>query len=89
MIAGINNHSNTFLGSHNGGSGYEKYLFYKSIGIGYQNDSHLGVDIMYYWTNDKVYAYSRFIDSSGNYSFVNKNVNGILKIGLSLAMEVL
>lgn len=89
LVGGINSHSNTFTNSHNGGSGYTKRILFKSFGLGYQKDSKLGFDLMYYWTNDREYAYSNYIDSSGNFNSAAKYVNGVIKIGFSLAWDIL
>lgn len=89
VIGGVVNHSNDILGSHNGGSGLSKNILYKSIGIGFQKDSKLSFDLMYYFTNDKDYAYSSVYYSYGNYRFENKQMNGILKVGFSLAWDIL
>ncbi len=35
LIGGINNHSNSIIGSHNGGSGFSKNI--KGVGIGFQS----------------------------------------------------
>lgn len=49
----------------------------------------LGIDIMYYWTSDKEYAYSHYFSSSGEMVYINKYVNGIYKVGFSLAWDIL
>ena len=89
LIGGINNHSNSMIGSHNGGSGFSKSILYKGIGVGFQKDSKLSIDLMYYFTNDKDFAHSLIYDSYGNMRFENKRMNGILKVGFSLAWGVL
>ena len=89
VIGGVTNHSNDILGSHNGGSGLSKNILYKSIGIGFQKDSKLGIDLMYCFTNDKDYAYSNVYDSHGSYRFENKKMNSILKIAFSLSWDIL
>jgi len=89
IITGLNNHSNRGSG-HNGGGSYAKQILYKGVGIGFQKNSKLSFDLMYYWTNDKDYAYSIVIDSSSGYTtMVNKKMNGILKVGFSLAWDIL
>lgn len=89
IITGLNNHSNRSSG-HNGGGSYAKQILYKGVGIGFQMNSKLSFDLMYYWTNDKDYAYSILIDSSSGYTtMVNKKMNGILKVGFSLAWDIL
>lgn len=88
LIAGLNNHSNFFDSAHNGGGGYIKNILYKGIGIGYQKDSKLSIDLIYYWTDDKVFAYINNITSIGRYK-VDTEMNGILKIGFSLAWDIL
>jgi hypothetical protein len=89
LIGGINNHSNSWLGSHNGGSGLSKNILYKGIGIGFQNDSKLDIDLMYYFTNDKDFAYLSIYNPHGYSRFENKKMNGILKLGFSLAWDIL
>lgn len=88
VVGGINNHSNTWLGSHNGGSGLSKTMVYKGIGIGYQKDSKLSFDITYYWTNDKVYSYSRYFEN-GEYNFRNNEMNAIIKIAFALSFGII
>jgi hypothetical protein len=83
LIAGLNNHVNGSSG-HNSGGSYEKEMLYNAIGIGFQKDSRLGIDLMYYWTNNKVFGYS-YDGSSRTYT----NMNGIIKLGFSLAWDIL
>ena len=87
IVAGLNNHSNSVSGSNSGGS-YAKRILFKGIGIGFQKDSKLNFDLMYYWTNDKEYGYSRRTDSSGLTESYSKMINGILKIGFSLSWNI-
>ena len=92
LVVGINNHSNTLLGSHNGGSGIAKNMLYKGIGFGYQKDSKLSFDITYYWTNDKVFSYSRYFKytSTGEVYGTNYNeMNGILKVSFILSFNII
>ncbi len=87
IIAGFNNHSNRSSGHNNGGS-YSKDILYKGIGVGFQKDSKLSFDLIYYWTNDKDYAFSRVSDFLGNTRNINKQINGILKASFSLAWDI-
>ncbi|MFA7421602.1 MAG: hypothetical protein WCZ90_18105 [Melioribacteraceae bacterium] len=89
FTTGLNNHSNWGGNDHNSGGSYKKEMLFKGIGVGYQKDSKFSIDVNYYWTNNKDYAY--LIDSSTQtYSRVyNKQVTGILKLGFSLAWELL
>ena len=89
LIAGLNNHSNGINGGHNGGGSYNKKMLFKSVGIGYQKDFKLSFDLMYYWTNDKDFAYTRKTDAFGYSTNYNKKMNGILKLGFSLAWDIL
>lgn len=89
LIAGLNNHSNNMQNAHNGGGSYEKNMLFKSFGIGYQTDSKLSVDLMYYWTSNKNYAYSRKTDWLTYSRIVDKQMNGIIKVGFSLAWDIL
>lgn len=89
LIAGLNNHSNSINSGHNGGGNYNKKMLFKSVGIGYYKDSKLSFDLMYYWTNDKDFAYTRKTDSFGYSTNYNKKMNGILKLGFSLAWDIL
>lgn len=89
LIGGLNNHSNSILGSHNGGSGLAKNILFTGIGVGFQKDSKLSIDLMYYFTSDKDFAYSIVYDSYGKYRLENKRMNGILKIGFSLVWDLL
>lgn len=85
IVAGLNNHSNGSSG-HNSGGSYAKQMLYKGIGIGYQKDSKLSFDLMYYWTSNKDFAYTFDAVNSLRY---NKQMNGILKLGFSLAWDIL
>jgi len=89
LTGGLNNHSNSWVSSHNGGSGYRKNILYKGIGLGFQKDSKLSIDIIYYFTNDKEFAYSMVYDSYGNTKLENKLMDGLIKIGFSLAWDLL
>ena len=81
IIAGLNNHSNGGSG-HNGGGSYEKEILYKAFGIGFQKDKLLSADLIFYWTNNKDFAYS-FVTER-----INKRMEGIVKLGLSFAWDV-
>jgi hypothetical protein len=89
LILGLNSHSNSLFVSHNGGSGLSKNILYQCIGIGFQKDSKLSFDLMYNITDDKEFAYSRVYDSYGNTRYENKKMKGILKVGFSLAWDIL
>jgi hypothetical protein len=89
LVGGLNNHYNSWLGSHNGGSGILKTMLFKGIGIGYQKDSKLSFDIMYYWTSDKEFAYSRNTDWLTYSKTVNNKMNGILKIGFNISFTII
>ncbi len=84
LIVGLNNHSNDWGNAHNGGGSYLKKMFYYGVGIGFQKDSKLSFDVMYYWTDDKEFAYS----FDGTFR-KNKLMNGIVKLGFSLAWDIL
>lgn len=89
LITGLNNHSNEIHNAHNSGGSYEKNMLFKSVGLGFQKDSKLSIDLMYYWTNDKDFAYT-FEQFESIYSRrINKQMNGIIKVGLSLAWDIL
>ncbi|PKL84056.1 MAG: hypothetical protein CVV24_01995 [Ignavibacteriae bacterium HGW-Ignavibacteriae-3] len=88
IITGIINHSNT-ASSHNGGGSYAKDMLFKSVGVGFQKDSKLSFDVMYYWTGDKDYKYSRQTDFLTYSRTVNTQMNAILKVGFSLAWDIL
>jgi hypothetical protein len=88
LITGLNNHSNK--GSvHNSAGGYDIEMLFKSIGIGYQFGHKFNIDIMYYWTTDKNYAYTRETDWLTYSRIINKQMNGILKIGFNLSWDIL
>jgi len=86
VITGFNNHSNTFSSAHNGGGGYTKKIFYKGLGIGYQKDSKLSFDLIYYWAVDKIFAYT--FEQNGIGDKINTEMKGILKLGFSLAWDI-
>ena len=88
FISGINNHSNKAVG-HNSAGGYGKEMLFASVGIGYQLDLKSGIDICYYWTNDKEYGYTKLTDGLTYSRFVSRQVNGILKLGLNLTWDIL
>ncbi|PKL84057.1 MAG: hypothetical protein CVV24_02000 [Ignavibacteriae bacterium HGW-Ignavibacteriae-3] len=87
-IIGLNNHSNKDTG-HNTSGSYGKEILYKSIGLGFQADSKFCIDICYYWTSDKEYAYSRIRDGLTYSNIVSKQMNGILKLGIDLSWDIL
>lgn len=89
LLIGMNNHSNNISNAHNGGGSYVKEMLYKGIGVGYQKDSKLSFDIMYYWTNNRDYAYSRVTDWQSYSRIVNKQMNGILKLGFNISFTVI
>jgi len=89
LIGGINNHSNSIIDSHNGGGGYYKQMLFKAIGLGFHKDSKLSFDIIYYWTNNKDFEYSRQTDFLTYYRIVNTQMNGIIKIAFNLSWEIL
>lgn len=89
FVAGINKQSNFMNSAHNGGGSYTKDVVYKGIGIGYKSDSKLSFDIMYYWTNDKDYAYYNETDWLTYSRKINKRINGIIKIGFNLNWDIL
>jgi hypothetical protein len=81
LLAGLNNH-------YNAGGGYVKNYIYKCIGLGYQRNSKLSFDIGYYWTGDKVLADLRMVNYLGPSTYTDEKMNGILKLGFSLAWEI-
>jgi hypothetical protein len=88
LLVGINNHSNKGSG-HNSGGSYEKDILFTCLGVGFQKDSKLGIDLTYYWTSNKDFAYT-FERFEFTYSRrVNKKMNGIIKVGFSLAWDIL
>ncbi|MCL4548956.1 MAG: hypothetical protein M1495_10330 [Bacteroidetes bacterium] len=88
IIVGVNNHSNIASG-HNSGGGYSKQILYKGIGIGFQKDSHLSFDVMYYWTSDKNFAYSFVTDWLTYSKIVQKQMNAVVQVGFCLAWDIL
>jgi len=88
LIAGINNHSNKEYSNNSGGS-YSKNMLYKSIGIGYYFDTKFNVDISYYWTSNKNFAYLKETDWLTYSKIIDKQLDGIIKIGLNLSWDVL
>lgn len=87
LITGINNHSNKSF-AENSGSGSGKNILYKSIGIGYRIFSTTYIDLTYYWTADKDYASVRETDGLTYLRIINKQMNGILKIGINLSWDI-
>lgn len=85
LIAGLNNHYNRGGSAHNGGDAYQKDILYKCIGVGYQKDSKFGLDISYYWTNNKEFGYTYDTMHS---ILTPKKMNGILKFSFSLAWDI-
>jgi len=88
LIAGINNHSNKGYNNNSGGS-YDKNMLYKSIGIGYNFDPKFNIDVTYYWTSDKNFAYVKETDWLTYSKIIDKQMKGIIKIGLNLSWDVL
>jgi hypothetical protein len=89
VIGGVNNHLNTIESASNSGGAFKKYMLFNGIGIGYQKDSKLSIDIMYHWTSNKDFGYSNIHDKLGYLFTYKKNMSGIIKVGVSLAWEVL
>ncbi|KUG25129.1 hypothetical protein ASZ90_005052 [hydrocarbon metagenome] len=89
FIAGINNHSNEIGNTHHGSGNYIKKMLFTGIGFGYKKDKVLSIDLMYYWTNDKDFAYTTTNTSEGIPKFINKKMNAILKLGFSFYFELL
>lgn len=88
LSGGILNHYNNGTGN-NRETGYEKTILYKGIGAGYQLDSKIGLDITYYWSSDSAYGYNYYLESNGNGPFHERSMKGIIKLGLSIAWDVL
>jgi len=88
LLTGINNHYNNGY-YHNSGGSYEKEILYKCLGIGFSLGSRASFDLSYYWTNNKDFAYYRDTDWLTFSRIVNRQLEGIIKLGFSLAWEVL
>lgn len=96
IAAGFNNHDNSNGGGSNSGGSYEKNMLFKVVGLGFQKDEKLSFDIMYHWTNDKEYGYSihhpsydELINNPGAVTKkIPKIINGIIKVGFSLAWDI-
>ncbi len=87
LVLGINNHTNKGTANNSSGS-YDKEILYKSIGIGYKTSSNFNIDLMYYWTDNKNYAYTLETDWLTYSRIVDKQMNGILKIGFNLSWDI-
>ncbi|RJP61258.1 MAG: hypothetical protein C4543_03695 [Ignavibacteriales bacterium] len=88
LSAGLLNHLNSASG-HNTSVSYAKDLLFTGLGLKYLVDSKLSVDMMYFWASDKVYGYSWITDHSGFSRIIDKRINGLLKIGISLAFNII
>jgi hypothetical protein len=92
LVVGLNKHSNSWLGSHNGGSGISKDMIYKAFGLGFQSNSKISFDIMYYWTNNKIFSYSRYYYYTSNgevYGTSYNEITGILKVSFSCSFDII
>jgi hypothetical protein len=87
IVTGLINHSNNPT-AHNSGGSYEKEMLYKGVGIGFQKDSKLSFDLMYYWTDNKDFRYSRQTDFLTYSKIVNTRMNAVIKLGFSLAWDI-
>jgi hypothetical protein len=88
VIAGINNHHNTWDSAHNGGGAYKKDMLFYVLGIGFQKGSKLSLDVSYHFSSDKSFGYSRVTDWLTYSYFVDKKLNGMIKLGLSITSDI-
>ncbi|NMB82450.1 MAG: hypothetical protein GYA14_11595 [Ignavibacteria bacterium] len=88
LISGLNNHSNIINTTHNSGGSYSKDILYSGVGFGFQTDKKLIVDIMFYWTSNKNYAYGYSTDATGNLIRHEKNIESIIKISFCLTWDL-
>lgn len=88
LCSGILNHYNNGTGN-NRETGYDKTILYQGVGVGYQLDTKLGLDITYYWSSDAVYGYNYYIETHGSTVFHERSMKGIIKLGFSMAWNVL
>lgn len=89
LTSGLLNHSNTMIGAHNGGSGFNKNFLFYGIGVGYSVDSRLNIDLMYYQTEDKDFARIHYFNSAGTITDETIQMNGIIKISFCFTWDVL
>ena len=87
LIAGLNSHSNNGSG-HNSGGSYHKNIIYTGVGVGLKVDSRLSVDVMYYWTSDKSFAYYHTTDWQTYSRIIERNMNGIIKVGFCFTWDI-
>lgn len=88
LIAGINNHSNLSSG-HNGYGTLSTEIFFWAVGIGYQKDEHLSIDLTYHSPTDGVYGYYVQIEPPDIGSIKDTKLKSVLKLGVCLAWDIL
>lgn len=88
VITGINNHHNTWDSAHNGGGAYKKDMLFYVLGIGFQKGSKFSIDVSYHFSSDKSFGYSRVTDWLIHSYFVDKKINGMIKLGLSFTSNI-
>ena len=87
LLLGLSNFFNREISGRFSG-GYGKHFVFYGVGAGYQVNSKLRLDLMYYRPDTKEYAYVLEPDETG-YRKVNKKINGIVRVAFNLAFEII
>jgi hypothetical protein len=88
FLFGVNNHYNIGT-AHNRGGSYEKGIFYKGFGMGYNIGSNSSIDLTYFWTSDRKFAYVIETDGLTYSRVIDKEVKGILRLGFNITWDIL
>lgn len=87
FLFGVNNHYNIGT-AHNKGGSYEKGMFYKGFGMGYNIGLNSSIDLTYFWTSDKKYAYAIESDDLTYSRIIYKEVKGLLRLGFNITWDL-
>lgn len=87
-IIGMLHHFNVATSGHNRGSQSGYFPFY-GTGLGFNANDNLRFELSYFFTSRKTYAgYDKIDYITGEKTHFNKNINGILFIGFTIAFEI-
>ncbi|MBS3945750.1 MAG: hypothetical protein KGZ42_09655 [Melioribacter sp.] len=87
LLLGANHHSNIGT-AHNRGGSYEKGIFYKGLGIGLILGSNSFIDLIYFWTSDRKFAYEIDMDGLTYSRIMDKEVKSIVKLGFNITWDI-
>ncbi|MCZ7601332.1 MAG: hypothetical protein M5R37_00560 [Melioribacteraceae bacterium] len=89
ILVGINHFYKTQTGGNNRGSEGGYFPFY-GLGIGFNQNENIRIDLSYFITSRKEYASYRYYDySSLKVLHYKKTLTGVLRIGLNIAFNII